>query len=160
MPFGFNCKLYVNTATETPYASPTWTEVTTLGDCAVADGREKVNSHTRATGPVATYEPGVLDVSITGKIRVDYGNTAYELLRTNYLAGTPIDILCLDGTVTTNGATGYRFHASVFTWGQDQALTGLLYRDFELAPTAPTVEAEVPKSVKVTSGAPVYTAIT
>lgn len=147
MPFGFNAKLYRNTGT---YAVPVWNEIPIVGDCSINDAREKVSTHTRLTGPVATYEPGVVDISITAKIRVIYDDEDYEAVREAYINGSTLDIMCLDGPLSVVGVTGYRFLARVFTWSQEQNLGSILYRDIELAPTSSNA-AEKPRAVKITA---------
>lgn len=151
---GIKCKLYVNTGT---YASPTWTAVATVSDAVSNAQWGEADASARDT-PVKQFDISQMDLSVSGKARVpDAVDTAFDALAAAFLDGSAKDILVLNGASTENGATGYRYHAKVFNWSEDQAMGNVVYKDFLLKPT-PSSEG-LPKSCTVTSGAPVFTAI-
>lgn len=118
---------------------------------------DKHDATTRAGGGLKQYEPTLMDLAITGKIRSDESDTTgFVALETAFLGRTSVDVMILDGDDAVNGSRGYRFDAKVFKFGEDQALDGILFREFELAPCVS--DNAVCKAV-VASGAPVFTTL-
>ena len=157
---GIKARTFVNTAVSTAYATPTWTNIVLLGDAQVtADwGTEDLNVRLSMVKMIAR---NLLDLKLGGKILKERTATAaYTKLAASFADGdTQVDLLVLDGPLTQDGVEGFRFHAEVTKWSEDQGTGKTIFKDFELAPGLPDVDAEIPKSVLITSGSPVYTAI-
>ena len=118
---------------------------------------DKHDATTRAGGGLKQYEPTLMDLALTGKIRTDESDaTGFVAMETAFLARSSIDVMILDGGNTVNGSRGYRFDAKVFKFGEDQALDGVLFREFELAPCVS--DNAVCKAV-VASGAAAFTTL-
>jgi hypothetical protein len=152
--YGFDGQIYANGGT---YGSPTFQVMLNVRDCAVQADMDKHDATTRAGGGMKQYEPTLLDLAFTGKVRSDDTDTAgYAKLSTAFHAGSSLDVMILDGAMTTNGSQGYRFDAKVFKFGEDQAIDGVLFREFELAPCVSTNQ---PKLATVASGSPSYASL-
>lgn len=150
---GVFSKLYINEGT---YGSPTWTEIDLIGNLAIAGTWDKGESSARRAR-VRTNEPTLLDLNLTGTIRVDHTDDGYNLVRDAFLdPNGVVDVLVLNGGNTRNGSLGYRFDAKVFSLGEDQALGNVLFNDLEIGPCASDND---PQAVEVTGGVPVYTEI-
>lgn len=152
---GYLCAIYIRTSGS--FASPTFTEATLVGDLSVTDPNDKLSADARAGVGIHEYEPGMIDLMISGRIRVDQDNTVFAAIVAAKAARTALDVMVLNGKQTVNGSIGYRMEMKVFKLDEDQALGNVLYRDFEFAP-CPSDEAK--QTVLVAAGAPGYTAIT
>lgn len=152
---GYLCALYIRTSGS--FASPTFTEVTLVSDLQVTDPNDKLNADARDGVGIHEYEPGMIDLMLSGRIRVDWDNTAFAAIAAAKAARTALDVMVLDGKQTVNGSRGYRMEMKCFKLDDDQSMGNILYRDFELAP-CPSDEAK--QTVIVSAGAPVFTAIT
>lgn len=152
---GFQGKLYYNTGT---YATPTWNEVTIVGDLSYTMTKDKTDASVRGGGRVRQYAGTMADLSISGKMRADVNHEDFIKFDDAFHDNTQLDIMVLNGPSDENGVTGYRFYAEIFSWQEDQAMSAVIYQDFELAPGVPATEAEVPKRVVVTGGSPTFEA--
>ena len=150
---GYTAHIYYNTGS---YGSPTWSAIDIITDPDLPMKFDEIESTTRASGGVKEFEPGLIDLGFSCKIKSDESVTAYTALETAVLARSSVDIMVLDGGSTTNGSRGYRFDAKIFDWGQPQAIADELYNTLVLKPCPSSNEK---KSVVVTSGAPVFTTL-
>lgn len=150
--YAFKGKIYLNS---TSYGSPTWNEVKAVRDVKVGADFDKQDATTRAGGGLKQFVATLLELGITGLIRTDETDTTgFAAMETAFLARGVLDVLILDGPRTTNGSRGYRFDSQVFKFGEDQKLEGVLYREFDVAPTPSANDAY---SAVVSGGAPVFT---
>lgn len=155
MGIGFNAGLYVNTG---PYASPTWLEVTVVGACNLDSSYNEAEAGTRESR-VVLAETGRVVLGVSGQIRVQHDNAAYEILRDAHVQDEPVDVMALNGKSNVNGSHGSRFWGKVFAFGEDQSLDNVIFKDFTIKPIPPAIEAQKAKAVMVTGGAPVYSDI-
>jgi hypothetical protein len=152
---GILSKLYLRTAGN--FASPTFTEVPIIGDVAIAGTWNFGESITRET-PVVRGARTTLPLSITGTMAVRDDDTNYIVFDDAYHnSAAVLDVMILNGSNTTNNVTGFRAEFELLNWGENQAAGNVLMKDWELRPT---ISANLPKRVKVTAGAPVFTNIT
>lgn len=149
---GVFSKFYVNTGT---YGSPTWLEVDLISNLTINAAFDKGESSARRAR-VKTNEPTMLDLNLTGQVRVDNTDNGYNEIRDAFLAADTVDVLVLNGANTRNGSLGFRFDAKVFSLGEDQSLGSVLFNDIEIGPCASDND---PKSVEVTAGVPVFSDI-
>jgi hypothetical protein len=98
----------------------------------------------------------MLDLTLTGRVRVDHTDNGYNAIRDAFLAKDTLDVLVLNGKSNQNGSLGYRYDAKVFALGEDQALANVIFNDLTIKPCASVNE---PKAVKVVAGVPVFTDI-
>lgn len=150
---GYACKLYRNTAN---FGTPTWDEVTALGDVQLNLSWDEFDATMRGDG-VKSSEPTLLGIEVTGRIRSDENSTDYTTLETAAYTKALVDVLVLDGTSTVNGSRGVRAEMKIFNWSEDQALGNILFREFTLRPC---VSENARQSCIVTAGAPAFTALT
>lgn len=153
---GIRCKLYRNTGT---WGSPTWDEVTCVSDFKVDKKWAEAAFVTRET-PVEQTLKTFLQLSLTGKLQVRNGSGDYQTIDDAMNARTKLDLMVLNGANNENDVRGYRFHAQVFDGSQDQGPGAALLDDVMFKPTAPDIATELPQSVLVTTGAPVFTTLT
>lgn len=149
---GLFSKFYTNDGT---YAVPAWVEIDLISDLAVAGAYDEGDSSARRA-QVKTQEPTLLDLGLTGRVRVDHTDAGYNNLRDAFIAKETLDVLVLNGKHTINGSLGYRFDAKVFAMGEDQALANVIFNDLSIKPCASVND---PKAVRVTGGIPVFTDI-
>lgn len=152
--FGKDAKLYNNTGN---YGTPVLDEIAAVRDVSIPDGSfEEIDASGRDY-PIKLTEPGLLSLSIDFKIRTNESDTDFTALETAALARSVLDIHVLSGGSTTNGNRGFRFDAKLTKFfGEDQNIDQILWRQCTLKPCVPT---NAPKSVVVSSGAPVYTSL-
>jgi hypothetical protein len=152
--YGFKGTINNNTGS---YGTPTWSAISNVRDVMVNADPEKFDASTRAGNGIKQYEPTLIDLGVTGKIRSDETDTnGFVAIETAFLTRASMDLMILDGAATVSGSRGYRFDAKVFKFGEDQNLGGVNFREFEFAPC---VSANAPSKAVVTTGSPVFTAL-
>ena len=130
--YGYKGKIYLNGGT---YGSPTWNEVKNVREVKVGGEMGDSDGTTRAGGGTEQSEPVLRKLGVTGKIRSDDSDTTgYIALETAFLTRGVLDVMLMDGDKGVAGNRGYRFDAKNFTWPEDQANDGILWRDFDLRP--------------------------
>jgi hypothetical protein len=151
MGLGIDCTLNRNTGS---FASPTWDLVDTVSDVAINGQWNRAEGSTRQS-PVVMGANSQLPLSISGRIRADLTNLDWEALWDAWkVQNTLIDIMVLTGPSTTNNSVGVRFEANVVNFGQPQGLGDYVFNDLSFEPT---VSSNLPDSVEVATGAPVFT---
>lgn len=107
---GRKVKTYINTASGgSAYASPTWTEISTIRDETLNLDSEMVDVSARDMGRFAAETKGELKLTVETDIRKDPSDTVVQpKLDDSYLNNTPLDMLFLDDAVTVDGTTGWR----------------------------------------------------
>lgn len=149
---GVKAKLYRNTAS---YGSPTWTEITLVGDSSVNASWDEGDGSARVSR-VKQVAKTMMGLELTAKVRVDLTDAGYLALMTALHSDTPIDLLVLNGPSTTNGVQGYRADFHVMSASEDQAMGNVIFKDFALKPS---VSSNLAKKVTVAASAPVFTDI-
>ncbi len=152
---GIDCSLYYNTAT---FGTPTWVELTNVSNVKIDAAWQSGNGSTRATRVIKEGRTQ-LPLQITGSMLADK-STGYVAMRTFYYAsGTAavMDVMCLDGSSSTNDSDGVRFEAEVHDFSRDEGDGNVVYRNFTLKPTV--FGTNVIQSVLVTTGAPVFSTL-
>jgi len=148
---GIGAKLYYNSAT---FGSPTWVALTIVRDVTMNRKATLADVLTRSTRAMRKV-PTMFDISISGSWPADVDDTGYLVVRTAFLAGSTLDVMCLTGVSTNNGEEGWRFEAVIADMTQDQGAQNVMYENFELHPHAESTQ--VIQTVLVAAGAPVYT---
>jgi hypothetical protein len=151
---GILAKLYHNTGAS--YAAPTWSSIDLISDVKIGAKWDKADASTRSSR-VKIYGKPMLDIEITGKIRCDLTDAGFLAFYNGYLLDQVLDLMILNAASTVNGARGYRADFLVLGSDEDQALSVVEFEDFTMAPGLST---NLPQSVLVTTGAPVFTPIT
>jgi hypothetical protein len=130
---GNDCKLYINTGT---YGSPTWAVVDLVKDITVADSRAEGDSTVRGYD-LTSVTPGMRTLQVSGEIKYDAADTAFDALYDAYVADPQAVIGCLilDGPIATAGKKGKRFDAYVTQWGDNEPLNQVKTVPFTLSAT-------------------------
>jgi len=150
---GIESVLYLNGGT---YGSPTWGALTFINDLTVNNQWDKADANSRASR-IKQAVKTLLGLSWTGTILVPGETDAdYTTIINAMNADTVLDIMVLNGPNTENGVRGYRCDVQVTNATEDQGGGAVLYDQIEFMPTPST---NPPKSVLVTSGAPVFSAL-
>jgi hypothetical protein len=152
---GYNRKLYRETGGT--FGSPTWNLVDNVKDVTAVFPKDQLEASTRASSKLKEYEPGRGDFSITGMIRVKEDDTDFTAFETAWLADSELDLMILDGANDVTGSRGYRMKMKLFSFDEDSADDGVLFRSFELKPC---ISSDAKQTVVVTAGSPVYTTMT
>jgi hypothetical protein len=152
MGLGITSELHINTGS---YGSPTWDEADLIADASVNANWEEGDASTRRTR-VKETEPTQMNLEITGRIRVDSTDAAYQAIKEAFIEGSSMDVLILNGPIDVNGSHGYRFDGKVFNMTEDQSLGSVIFREFTIKPC---ISVNVPQYVMVEGGTPAFTDI-
>jgi hypothetical protein len=125
---GINAKVYRNTGT---YGSPTWTAIDLVRDASMNLPWDFGEASARVT-KVKLYAPTQIDFNIQITVRMDDADTAYNALWDAMVTPVALDLLVLDGPVTTEGVRGVRCHFYVSLTGIDQGIGAVEYANFDL----------------------------
>lgn len=137
------------------YSTPTWVELDLARDVQVDPTWDAAEAFSRATS-VKEYAKTMLELGFTLDVKSSDTDAAYaELMDAFASRDAVIDMMILDGPLTTNGAEGVRFDAGVFGASQDQSIGNVLYRSFDVKPSA--FKTNDAKRAVVTNSAPVFT---
>jgi len=101
---GVECKAYRNTGT---YGTPTWTEVTIVGDATISGERPEADMAARGD-VVAKFRVGILRWQVEFDLVYQNGHAGYDAIRDAFLNKTVLDMLFLDGASGTTDNEGLR----------------------------------------------------
>lgn len=148
---GIDCTLARNTGT---WGSPTWTELTCVVEVDPPPGWDTTEIKTRASR-VKFGAKTMFGLEFTFRVLCDDSDTGYTALMTAFQSLTAdVDLLLIDGPVTTVGSFGFRGHFQIAEGGQPQPPDDVLYRTFKAVPYPQATE--VPQYAEVTAG-PAFT---
>ena len=150
---GIKCKAYYNAGT---YGSPTWTEITCINDFKQTVDWEKAEVKYRGTRVKQSVKT-ILGLSWSGTLLASNSDTAYQAIMAALVSDTTLDMMILNGDKTTNNVTGYRCDVQIFSANEDQGTGNVLYDEVTIEPSP--MGGNAPSSVLVTTGAPVFTAL-
>ena len=152
---GLESGLYVRTAGN--FSSPTWTELTDIGDCTLNGAWKSAEVEVRSS-PATMAVKTTIDISTTFKMlaRPSGSSAAYNTVISALTTRDVVDVMVLNGSNTTNGARGFRYEGQVTNGSEDQGTQAVIMPDMEIKPT---VTNNVPQSVVVTAGSPAFTSL-
>ncbi len=159
---GANAKAYRNTAVgASKYGTPTWTDLDHARDAAPNQAWDFADASIRAT-KVKLSHPTQKNMECQIVMRCDDVDAGYLAMKGAAEAGTALDLLILDGPLTTEGSRGFRAFFYVSESGQPQGIGDTLYSTFDLKPGFGTIDdgsLAVPKlAVTGAASAVTYTA--
>jgi hypothetical protein len=134
---GKDFKLYRNT--DDPYDNtPTWSLVPNIKD--LTRGLDKALADASTRGSTFRQQVGTLkDLTIDFEMVYDPSDTDYDAFEDAYFNDTDVEILILDGLITTAGSKGIRFMSQVSKFGVDEKLEDVGRTPVTLVPSyAPT----------------------
>lgn len=136
---GFECVLYRNTGT---YGSPVWNEVSNVRDLTLTLTKDKVDASTRGTASDGAakrfkeYRAVMKDAPVTIESLWNTDDADLDAFFQAWLNDTAIEVLILDGPVTTAGSEGLRATMEVFKFDRGEPLNDMVKASVELAPSA------------------------
>jgi|HubBroStandDraft_2_1064218.scaffolds.fasta_scaffold1060517_1 hypothetical protein len=149
---GILSKAYRNTGS---YSSPTWSEITLIGDASVDETWKEGDATVRLARNTQMAKT-VADLEFTPKVRSDLTDANFQAIWAAAQNDTIIDMMILNGPSTTSGVVGFRFDSQVFKGKEDQGPDKVLFYEFSFKPTLSSNPA---KYVIVSGGAPTYTSL-
>lgn len=147
--------VYRNTGT---YGSPTWTEMLLVIEANPNIGWDFFEAGERST-LAKLYMKTRMDLGAAIKMRADDADAGFVAMVDAAIAsGTKVDLLIINGKITTEGARGIRSEFLVNQTGEPQPIDGGVVTDFEIKPTYSS--NGVPKTVVMGSGsAPTFASV-
>jgi len=129
---GFNGKMYYNSGT---YGSPTWVEVTNVGDVTMTDESEQADIGIRSMGGFKIAVAGLRKVGWEWQSVYDPGDAVQTAFRTKYAARTPTEFLLLDQANGTAGSQGIRATCMITKFARQEKLSEAMMVDVGIVPT-------------------------
>jgi len=128
---GHQMKLYRNTGT---VATPTWTEITEIGDVSLPDfSMGLAELKRRASSWTKNLATLIQSFSIEFRFVHGLGATNFDAMRANFLAGTAEEFAMVDGAIATSGTEGLRFPGLISEFPWDQPLEDVSGHDIRIA---------------------------
>jgi hypothetical protein len=148
-----HCKVYLNIATK---SAPSWSHVSLISDAMLNIDWDEGDASTRQS-LIDLSEPTSGKIEVSGKIRVDRGDSNYAAIANAFASKGALDLLVLDGAHDEDGSEGVRGEFKVFSFKRDEARKGVTFRDFSFKPCVPVQDSTPPQVAVVSGGAPVLT---
>lgn len=149
---GRDAIFYLNTAS---FGSPTWAAIPQVSDLNVTAEWDETEASTRES-KMKLKAKTLLGAEVGGKLKNVKGDTNLDTIIDALFTDSVVDIMVLNGAKDTDGARGFRFECQVHSANEDQGLGVAIFDEVKFKPY-PTANAK--QSVKVVTGAPVFTAI-
>lgn len=128
---GIAARAYRNTGT---YGSPTWTALNLIKDARSPKPWDMVEAGSRETRAKLVAKTRI-DLSPQLVVRADDADAGYAALVAAAISPTTlVDMMILDGPVTTEGVRGVRAEWHVSQTEQPQEADGVIYDTFDLKP--------------------------
>jgi len=151
---GRKAKFYLNFGL---FGSPSFAEVPNISDLTRNGEWETADGSTRESAVKQSVKT-MVDLSVGGKLKFVAGDANTVAIMDAFMSPDSfLDIMVLNGPMTTPGAYGVRYQAQVTSDNEDQGLSTVIFEDLKFMPTP--IGANPPATVKVISGAPVFTFI-
>lgn len=132
---GADCRLYRNTGT---YDAPVWNQIELVKDLTQNLEKGDADVSNRGSGGwrvrVGTLKDGNLEFDLVWQS----GDADFEALRDAFLNNTLIDLVALDGPITTPGTQGLRAEMSVLSFTREEPLDGAVMASVNVAPGSVT----------------------
>lgn len=129
---GFNGKLYYNSGN---YASPTWAEISNVGDIKMTDAAEMNKIGLRSMGGYSVSVAGLREVSWETESIYDPADTVQAALYAAYAARTPTEFLVLDQATGTTGSYGKRACCMITKFPRQEELSKAMMYEWGFTPT-------------------------
>ena len=119
LDIGYNAKIYINTGA---YATPTWAEITVVGDLSHNSSHAEADATTRGGGGEEAVIAAITSRSIEFDVKYDTSDTNVVALEDAYYAKTVLDVAVMSGDIATTGSRGFRADTQVFQWNKSEPL--------------------------------------
>lgn len=131
VPLGRDARTYYNTGS---FGSPTWSVIKRIRDQTTGGGATTIDVATRETAFKATAVVEI-DRNVSFQIIKIVTDASYLALESAYFNKTTVDVLALNGPVTTSGSRGTRAICAVTKFEEGYPLGEKQTVDVELSPT-------------------------
>lgn len=162
--------LLLNTAS---YDSATWAEIDIVQDVNVAKKKETFDTSKRRGKGIRTKRMTMLEIIVTGKMQVADGVATgnpdwdqFKYFSDAWDADGILDLMLIDGPLTTNGSKGFRGFFQLSTFDEDQSIANEIWNDFQLDVSDPPFAtltsfptAKPLRKVRIAGGVPTYAPI-
>lgn len=128
---GSAAKMYRNTGS---YGVPTWNECDQVRGLAVSMSGDKFDARRRVSALYHQYAITGLDISVSWQQLWDLSDADMMVFHAAFLAGTEVDTIFLDGSVSSGTHQGLRIHSVFSKFDQGQGEDALLTADCEVCP--------------------------
>lgn len=128
---GLDCKLYRNTGT---YGSPVWNEVPIVRDLTLTRTKGEADVSNRGSR-YKKRKSTLIDAGFTTEMVWDTDSDDFVAFQEAFDNDEPIELLVLDGPVTTPGSQGLRGEFDVFKFDRKEPLEGAVMVDIDCKPT-------------------------
>ena len=137
---GMYGKIYYNAGS---YVAPDWTELTNVADVTLNMTADTADATTRANDGWKATVATLNDASVDFQMKNFSGDADLALIRDAFFDKDRVEMLVLDGPVTTTGSEGLRAHMRVTSFTRGEALTDVQTYDVTLV-VAESTAAESP----------------
>lgn len=128
---GHKMKMYRNSGT---HASPTWTEISEVGDVSIPDlSMGMAELKRRANNFTKNLATLIQAMAVEFRYHSGLGATMFGNLKTDFFAGTAREYAIMNGAIGTTGNQGLRMFAYVENFPWDQPLEDVPGHDVRLA---------------------------
>ena len=131
MKLSINAKLYRNTGT---YVSPTWTEMTNVGDLTLGDSFDEANVTRRGSNGFTETEPTLRNLELSFQTFNIAADADFIALLGAHTGRTSLDIAIMDGPIATAGSRGVRANFKVTSFNRNQNLADAQGFDVTMKP--------------------------
>lgn len=130
---GARMKAYINTGTR---ASPTYVEVSEIGDLNVSDFSRNFAELKRRANDFTKGIPSLMNmIGVEFRLHFGLGRTVYDLIRAAHLAGSSLAWAFMNGAIATNGHQGLTFTGGIEQFPWDQGLENVAGHDVRIVNT-------------------------
>jgi hypothetical protein len=137
------------------HGSPTWSTVDLISDLTVNAPWDETEASTRESAVKMAVQT-LMALEVGGKVKFNETDSNLQTVLDAMSSGAVLDVMVLNGPSTANGCRGYRFDCQASMAAEDQGLGAVIFDEVKFKPT-PSVN--LPATVKVTTGAPVFTTL-
>ena len=129
---GADCKVYRNNGGS--WGTPTWDEVTIVGDVNLNLEMEKAEATARQSGKVKQFEPTLLDLGLEFTLFRDQAHADLTALETAFTARTSIIMAAATGTITVPTVSYWKGEMKVSGFSEGQPINGLATIAVKMSP--------------------------
>ena len=133
IPTGLECKLQINTGTQT---TPVWATLDLVVDLDNSKQADKQEAACRRGGAFKQYGVGQIDVECSFNMLHDHSDATCEVVQDAFWQRKVVHCRVLDGDFATSGTEGFVMTAYIFGNDESQPLSSNVEDSLTLAPSS------------------------
>ena len=133
IPTGLECKLQINTGTQT---TPVWATLDLVVDLDNSKQADKQEAASRRGGAFKQYGVGQIDVECSFNMLHDHSDATWEVVQDAFWQRKVVHCRVLDGDFATSGTEGFVMTAYIFGNDESQPLSSNVEDSLTLAPSS------------------------